>query len=85
MEQFIIDLCANETGNHGLEILPFTDRSFNDVSFSALFLDAWKVLLGYSLMFAYTVCMLGRLNRTEVRFDFSGLPPTNPTPRPESC
>ena len=72
MEQFMIDVCEEETGNMGFEVLAYTARSFNDVSFATIFFDVWKMLGGYVIMFIYTVLMLGRLTKTEVRLYLSG-------------
>lgn len=72
MEQFMIDVCEEETGTLGFEVLAFTARSFNDVSFATIFFDVWKMLGGYVIMFIYTVLMLGRLTKTEVRLYLSG-------------
>lgn len=66
-EQFLIDHSAKVNGNNDLQILVFTARSFNDVSFQTIFFDIWKMLGGYVIMFAFTVIMLGKLNKTEVR------------------
>ncbi len=43
-------------------------HSFNDISSSAIFFDGVKMGLGYLLMFAYTMLMLGRINSVEHRF-----------------
>ena len=67
MEQHIIDVCREENLKNGFEVYSFTARSFNDVSFETIFFDVWKMLGGYVIMFFYTVIMLGRLNRREVR------------------
>ena len=72
MEQFMIDVCEEESGMMGFEVLAFTARSFNDVSFATIFFDVWKMLGGYVIMFVYTVLMLGRLNKKEVRLYLSG-------------
>jgi len=66
-EQFLIDHSAKVNGNSNLEIVVFTARSFNDVSFETIFFDIWKMLGGYVIMFAFTVIMLGKLSKTEVR------------------
>jgi len=71
MEQFMIDVCEEESGKMGFEVLAFTARSFNDVSFATIFFDVWKMLGGYVIMFIYTVLMLGRLTKTEVRLYLS--------------
>ena len=70
----MIDHSAKVNGNNDLQILVFTARSFNDVSFQTIFFDIWKMLGGYVIMFAFTVIMLGKLNRTEVTL--CPLPPT---------
>ena len=66
-EQHLIDLSARETGKDDITIIVFTARSFNDVSFQTIFFDVWKMLGGYVIMFTFTVMMLGKLNKTEVR------------------
>ena len=66
MEQAMIDICEDENGKSGFEVYSFTARSFNDVSFATIFLDIWKMLGGYVIMFFYTVFMLGRVNKREV-------------------
>merc|ERR1719210_63463 len=67
----MIDVCSEENGLNGFEVYPFTARSFNDVSFQTIFFDVWKMLGGYVIMFFYTVMMLGKLNKTEVRLYLS--------------
>ena len=67
MEQHMIDVCNEENGRNGFEVYPFTARSFNDVSFQTIFFDVWKMLGGYVIMFFYTVIMLGRLDKKEVK------------------
>ena len=66
-EQHLIDLSARESGKDDITIIVFTARSFNDVSFQTIFFDVWKMLGGYVIMFTFTVMMLGKLNKTEVR------------------
>jgi len=70
-EQHLIDLSARETGKDDITIIVFTARSFNDVSFQTIFFDVWKMLGGYVIMFTFTVMMLGKLNKTEVRLYLS--------------
>jgi len=72
MEQFMIDTCEEENGKMGFGVFAYTARSFNDVSFATIFFDVWKMLGGYVIMFIYTVLMLGRLTKTEVRLYLSG-------------
>ena len=50
-------------------------RSYTDVASSAIFLDVFKIMLGYILMFVYTSTMLGRFNILHQRFylTFSGI------------
>ena len=62
-----MDLSFKETGKNGIDIVVFTARSFNDVSFQTIFFDIWKMLGGYVIMFAFTVVMLGKLSKIEVR------------------
>ena len=69
MEQHMIDVCNEENGRNGFEVYPFTARSFNDVSFQTIFFDIWKMLGGYVIMFFYTVVMLGRLDKKEVKIN----------------
>jgi hypothetical protein len=66
-EQFLIDMSADrKLENDNLSIVVFTSRSFNDVSFQTIFLDLWKLFIGYVIMFAFTVLMLGKVSKTEV-------------------
>ena len=65
-EQFLIDLCANETDSHGFQISLDTPRSFNDVSSKALFSDQWRLVAGYSLMFLFCTMVLGRITHLQV-------------------
>ena len=55
----------------GAVIYPNACRSFGDVSADAIFFDGIKMASGYLLMFIYTIFMLGRLNRLEVRLYLS--------------
>ena len=55
----------------GFQLLPFANRSFGDVSAGALFFDFYKMIIGYSMMFIFTVCMLGKFNRIEFRLYLS--------------
>ena len=50
-------------------------RSYTDVASSAIFLEVFKIMLGYILMFVYTSTMLGRFNILHQRFylTFSGI------------
>ena len=48
-------------------------RSFNDISFEAVFFDAYKMMIGYLIMFIYTMLMLGRINWLEIRLYLSGM------------
>jgi len=72
MEQAMIDICEDENGKRGFEVYSFTARSFNDVSFATIFFDVWKMLGGYVIMFFYTVFMLGRINKREIRLYLAG-------------
>lgn len=72
MEQAMIDICEDENGKRGFEVYSFTARSFNDVSFATIFFDIWKMLGGYVIMFFYTVFMLGRVNKREIRLYLAG-------------
>ena len=65
-EQFLIDLCGNETDSHGFQITLDTPRSFNDVSSEALFSDQWRLVAGYSLMFLFCTMVLGRITHLQV-------------------
>ena len=46
---------------------PFIFRSYGDASIESLKSDTFRVFLGYLIMFAYTVVMLGRPNLVENR------------------
>ena len=43
-------------------------RSFTDVASSAIFVEVFKVIFGYILMFVYTSLMLGKFNVVHQRF-----------------
>ena len=47
-------------------VIPNASKSFADISAKAIFFDAYLMGGGYLLMFAYTILMLGKLNRLEV-------------------
>jgi hypothetical protein len=42
-------------------------NSFGDVSTDSIKFDTYRIILGYGLMFAYTVVMLGKTNLIEQR------------------
>ena len=42
-------------------------RSYTDVASSAIFLEVFKIMLGYILMFFYTSFMLGKFNLVHQR------------------
>ena len=50
-----------------MEIYPNAVRSFGDVSGEALQSDFSLIFGGFLLMFSYTVLMLGRINKVEIR------------------
>ena len=62
----VLDLSTVE-----VEVFIFSSRSLGDVSTQSLFFDATLLAGGYTIMFVYTVFMLGRLNTLEVRFYLS--------------
>jgi len=66
-EQQFLDIALNSS-YPGVKILPNAKKSFEDVNANAIFFDAFKVAFGYSIMFVYTMIMLGRMNTLEVRF-----------------
>ena len=72
-EAYLVSVCNEENELGNVEVRPLTGRSFNDISFDALFFDAYKMLIGYIIMFVYTVLMLGRINWLEIRFYLSGM------------
>ena len=51
----------------GVILFPNSPKSFSDISAEAIFFDGIKMGCGYLLMFLFTVCMLGKMNRMEVR------------------
>ena len=50
-------------------------RSYTDLASSAIFLDIFRIIIGYILMFAYTSTMLGKFNVLHQRLylTFSGI------------
>ena len=50
-------------------VIPNASKSFADISSKAIFFDAFLMAGGYLIMFAYTILMLGKLNRLQVRVD----------------
>ena len=49
-------------------VIPNASKSFADISSKAIFFDAFLMAGGYLIMFAYTILMLGKLNRLQVLF-----------------
>ncbi len=47
----------------GFNILPNAVRSFGDLNEQAILFDVIKLVIGYIMMFVYTVFMLGRINK----------------------
>ena len=47
-------------------VIPNASKSFADISSKAIFFDAFLMAGGYLIMFAYTILMLGKLNRLQV-------------------
>jgi hypothetical protein len=69
-----IDKCKKKTAlHHNLDLKTFLDfnvlpnavRSFGDLNEQAILFDLIKLAIGYSLMFVYTVFMLGRINKVK--------------------
>ena len=50
-----------------MSTIPNASKSFADISSKAIFFDAFLMAGGYLIMFAYTILMLGKLNRLQVR------------------
>ena len=50
-----------------VEVYIYSARSLGDVSTQSIFFDAALLAGGYTIMFMYTILMLGRLNTLEVR------------------
>ena len=46
-------------------------RSFCDLNEQAILFDVIKLVIGYIMMFVYTVFMLGRINKVIYLFKFS--------------
>ena len=65
----------NENSKSKFKIRINMSRSYTDVASSAIFLDVFKIMLGYILMFVYTSTMLGKFNILHQRFylTFSGI------------
>ena len=55
-----------------MEVLVNAARSLGDVSTQSVFFDAALLGGGYTIMFIYTILMLGRLNTLEVRLMLAG-------------
>eukprot|EP00088_Acartia_fossae_P046862 TRINITY_DN5073_c0_g1_i2.p1 TRINITY_DN5073_c0_g1~~TRINITY_DN5073_c0_g1_i2.p1 ORF type:complete len:1105 (-),score=246.34 TRINITY_DN5073_c0_g1_i2:820-4134(-) len=51
----------------GYNIFPNAVRSFGDLNEQAILFDVLKLVIGYIIMFVYTVFMLGRINKLELR------------------
>ena len=73
-EKEFLDLALN-TLYDGLRLLPLSSRSFSDLAAGAVLFDGYKMIIGYSLMFAFTVSVLGRFNKLELRIylSFAGI------------
>lgn len=65
-EDVFIDTVLNMTG-----MVPNAGKSFGDISAGAILFDTWLMAAGYTLMFSYTIFMLGNLNSLEVRLYLS--------------
>jgi len=72
-EEYMVSVCNQANGRENVEIRPLSGRSFNDISYEAVFFDAYKIIIGYIIMFIYTVFMLGRINWIEIRLYLSGM------------
>ena len=57
----------DETSAENYNIRINMSRSYTDVASSAIFLDVFKMVLGYIIMFVYAIVMLGRFNAIEHR------------------
>lgn len=66
MIETVLDLSTNE-----VEVFVLAARSFGDVTTQSIFFDAALLAGGYTIMFIYTILMLGRLNTLEVRLMLS--------------
>lgn len=65
-EQRYIDISLNVSLD-GVTLYPNAAKSFSDISADAIFFDGIKMGCGYLIMFTFTMCMLGRMNRVEMR------------------
>ena len=65
-EADLIGITLNSSQDN-IEVMVNAARSFGDVSTEAIFFDASLMAGGYIIMFLYTVLMLGKMNRVEVR------------------
>jgi len=65
-EEKLVDI-ALRSSTDTIKIRVNAARSFGDVSTEAIFFDASLMAGGYIIMFLYTVLMLGKMNRVEVR------------------
>ena len=50
--------------------MPNAVRSFGDLNEQAILFDVIKLVIGYIMMFVYTVFMLGRINKVIYLFKF---------------
>ena len=64
-EDKFVEIALNSSSSTAT-VIPNASKSFGDISSDAIFFDAFLMAGGYLIMFAYTILMLGRLNRLEV-------------------
>jgi len=66
-EEQLINITLSSSTND-MKVRVNAAKSFGDISSEAIFFDAALMAGGYMIMFIYTIIMLGRLNKVEVRF-----------------
>ena len=65
-EDRFVEVALNASKVNTATSIPNASKSFGDISSNAIFFDAFLMAGGYLIMFAYTILMLGRLNKLEV-------------------
>ena len=65
-EDQFVEVALNSSSKTA-SVIPNASKSFADISAKAIFFDAFLMVGGYLIMFAYTILMLGKLNRLQMR------------------
>ena len=63
----IINKSGHNVSESKFKIRIYMSRSYTDVASSAIFVDVYKMALGYFVMIVYTSIMLGHFNAVEQR------------------